>query len=93
MRSAKETGCFPYRMKTVCYFEVFPNGETVQLSRNKGDRSRAYFNAKAGVSKLCAVWPGQWWSDLFIIDDLEAFAEELELFYTNSRRQVDYGKV
>ena len=32
MRSAKETGCFPYRMRTVCYFEVFNDGNLAQLT-------------------------------------------------------------
>jgi len=30
-------------------------------------------NALSGTSKIYAVWPGRWRSDLFIIDDLAAF--------------------
>ena len=38
--------------------------------------------AEQGITKLYAVWPGNWSSDLFIIDDLEKFAEEFELYST-----------
>lgn len=75
MRSAKETGCFPYRSKVVCYMELSNDGNIKQLS-TKNEKLEAYLNAKAGISKLLAVWPGQWRSDLFIIDDLDSFADE-----------------
>lgn len=75
MRSAKETGCFPYRSKLVCYIEVSNDGNIKQLS-SQNEKIQAYLNAKAGTSKILAVWPGQWRSDLFIIDDLESFADE-----------------
>ena len=78
MRSAKEAGCFPYRSKVVCYMEVFPNGEVKQLS-TKAERLDAYFDAYGGTSKIIAVWLGQWRSDLFIIDDLDAFCDEQNL--------------
>ena len=73
MRSSKEAGCFPYSSKQyICFMELFPNGELIQLW-NKEQRFNAYVNAKDGKSKIVAVWPGEWRSDLFIIDDLEAF--------------------
>ena len=75
MRSAKETGCFPYRSKLVCYMELTNDGNIKQLS-NKNEKLEAYLNAKAGNSQILAVWPGQWRSDLFIIDDLDSFADE-----------------
>lgn len=75
MRSAKETGCFPYRSKLVCYMELSNDGNIKQLS-SQNEKIQAYLNAKAGTSKILAVWPGQWRSDLFIIDDLESFADE-----------------
>ena len=75
MRSAKETGCFPYRSKLVCYMELTNDGDIKQLS-TKNEKFQAYLNAKAGISKILAVWPGQWRSDLFIIDDLDSFADE-----------------
>ena len=75
MRSAKETGCFPYRSKVVCYMELTSDGKIKQLSTTN-EKLEAYLNAKSGVSQILAVWPGKWRSDLFIIDDLESFAQE-----------------
>ena len=75
MRSAKETGCFPYRSKLVCYMELSNDGNIKQLS-TKSEKLEAYLNAKSGNSRILAVWPGQWRSDLFIIDDLDSFADE-----------------
>ena len=79
MRSAKETGCFPYSCGQVCYMEVSPDGAVTQLS-TVGEKRSAYINAQAGVSKILAVWPGRWRSDLFIIDDLDAFSKKQGLF-------------
>ena len=73
-----EVGCFPYRRKTVCYMEVFPNGDINQLSTRQ-ELKDAFYHAVSGKSKIVAVWPGQWRSDLFIIDDLEEFNTELAL--------------
>lgn len=75
MRSAKESACFPYRSSLVCFFEVFEDGTIRQIS-NKNDKIVACVNVQTGRSKIYAVWPGQWRSDLFIIDDLEAFVTE-----------------
>ena len=80
MRSAKETGCFPYLMKTVCYFEVFPDGKTVQLD-TANEKWDACCRAKIGESNIYAVWPGRWRSDLFTIDDLETFQKELQTLF------------
>ena len=59
--------------------EVSPDGAVTQLS-TVGEKRSAYINAQAGVSKILAVWPGRWRSDLFIIDDLDAFSEKQSLF-------------
>lgn len=86
MRSAKEADNFPYRMSTMCYFEVFKNGEIKRLyHKNKSDINgviEAYKRASENISTIYAVWPGNWSSDLFIIDDLELFAEKFEMFST-----------
>ena len=84
MRSAKETENFPYKMSTVCYFEVYKDGKVNRVRhKNKSDLEgviEAYKRADKKISTLYAVWPGNWSSDLFIIDDLEKFAEEFEIF-------------
>ncbi len=82
MRSAKEND-FPYRMQTVCYFEVYHDGKVCQVPhKNKSDLPNvveALKRAEKGLTTLYAVWPGNWSSDLFIIDDLEEFASSLGL--------------
>ena len=84
MRSAKEAENFPYRMSTVCYFEVYKNGQVKRIyHKNKSDITKvieAYERAKENITTIYAVWPGNWSSDLFIIDDLELFAEKFEIF-------------
>ncbi len=72
MRSSKEAGCFPYDSKTVCYMELSKDGNIEQLI-TKESKLKAFINAKDGDSKILAVWPGRWRSDLFIIDDLDEF--------------------
>ena len=83
MRSAKEQEYFPYTGSTVCYIEVGKDGTVSQMRhKNKSDRpevSAAYQRAACGDSTLYAVWPGKWSSDLFLLDDLEAFAKSFEL--------------
>ena len=50
--------------------------------KNKGDLPEvieAYKRSKDKITTLYAVWPGNWSSDLFIIDDLELFIDKFEL--------------
>lgn len=83
MRSAREINNFPYSMSTICYFGVDKNGNVSTVPhKNKSDRAEvleAYQSAIDNNITLYAVWPGNWRSDLFIIDDLDAFAKELGL--------------
>ena len=84
MRSAKEVSAdFPYCMSTICYIEVDKNDNVSQLPhKNKSDRPgllEAYRRAVAETTTLYAVWPGNWSSDLFVIDDLNAFAKKFNL--------------
>jgi len=83
MRSAKETENFPYRASTVCYFEVYKDGTVKRINhKNKSDVNKvieAYERAKENITTIYAVWPVNWSSDLFIIDDLELFIDKFEL--------------
>lgn len=73
LRKASNAGtAFPYGSKLVCFFEIYTDGTISQL-HYKMEKVEAYENAKSGKSKIYAVWPGQWTSDLFEIDDLEAY--------------------
>lgn len=74
MRSAKESGCFPYKSKLVCFIEVCNDGTTRQLS-NRQECCEACSNATKGISVIYAVWPGNCRSDLFVIDELDRFYE------------------
>ena len=75
MRSAKEQEFFPYDAKTVCYILVTPDGNVQQVHHTADELKKAHDDAKTGDAALYAVWPGKWRSDLFVIDDLDAFAD------------------
>ena len=83
MRSAKEAGNFPYRLSTVCYFEVYKDGTVKRIyHKNKCDLPNvieAYKRVKNNETTMYGVWPGKYGSDMFIIDDLEIFAENFEI--------------
>ena len=83
MRSAKENN-FPYKMSTICYFEVDKDGNVSQVPhKTKSDRVKLLEVYQRAINKtitLYAVWPGNWSSDLFIIDDLDTFAKDFDLF-------------
>ena len=70
MRSAKEQEYFPYDSKTTCYILIGKNGEVNQVSHTIKELQEAYNAVKNDSATLYAVWPGQWRSDLFIIDDI-----------------------
>ena len=73
MRLSSEVEWFPYGSKLVCYIEVKNDGEVRQLHTKK-EKQDALQNMIHESSRIFAVWPGQWRSDLFLIDDFEAFA-------------------
>ena len=76
MRSAKNEANFPYDKKTTCYILVTSNGE-VKQAYTKSELSAAYTAAKNKSALLYAVWPGKYRSDLFLIDDLDSFADAI----------------
>ena len=64
-RSAKANP-FPYRGSLVCYLSLDAAGSLTQVGHD--------FSSAAEI-RLYAVWPGEYSSDLFEIDDLNAFAD------------------
>lgn len=78
--AAAEGENFPYRLPTMCYIEVHRDGEVTH-----GTDGGTYERALAGKSRLFAVWPGQWHSDLFVIDDLDEYARALGIFHDQKR--------
>ncbi len=80
-RSAGALGTeFPYRLRTMCYVEVAADGRVSQ-----GSDEAAYRRALAGESRLFAVWPGDYRSDLFAIDDLDQFARGMGWVHDEAR--------
>lgn len=64
---------FPYgHPGTVCYIEQ--TGDELVQCRYRDDLRTAVRNALAGESRIIAVWPGRYRSDLFLLDDLHALA-------------------
>jgi hypothetical protein len=71
---------FPYTLRSICYIEIAKNGAVTA-----GADAQTYERAQAGESTLYAVWPGEWSSDLFVIDDLDAYARAKALIHDEAR--------
>ena len=67
---------FPYYRQDVCFFEAYPDGTLSQL-HTKTEKREAAERMAQGKCKIYAVWPGQWRSDLFEIDDLLAYLDNI----------------
>lgn len=80
-RSAAAVGKdFPYTARTTCYIEVHKDGSVTH-----GGGRAAYDRALADQSRLFAVWPGEWSSDLFVIDDLDEYAKAHGIMHDQER--------
>lgn len=80
-RSAAALGAdFPYQMRTMCYIEIGADGSVTW-----GSDVGAYRRARAGESNLYAVWPGEWASHLFVIDDFDQYARGMGLVHDAAR--------
>lgn len=64
----------------MCYIEVHRDGEVTH-----GTDGGTYERALSGESRLFAVWPGQWRSNLFVIDDLDEYARALDIIHDQER--------
>ncbi len=71
---------FPYTLSTMCYIEVRNDGEVLW-----GGGHEAYERVRRGECRLYAVWPGQWSSHLFAIDDLDQYAAAFGLVHDEKR--------
>ncbi|WLQ34666.1 hypothetical protein P8A18_15025 [Streptomyces castrisilvae] len=80
-RSAGAEGTkFPYQLGTMCYIEVHKDGSVTH-----GHDAQTYRRVLAGDSQLYAVWPGEWSSHLFVIDDLDEYAKALGIVHDEER--------
>lgn len=66
---------FPYESKSVCFIELKPDGTLDQVYNTVNERRSVYYRVKYEGSKLYAAWPGRWQTDLFEIDDIEAYGK------------------
>ena len=66
---------FPYTSKSVCFIEQTPDGKISQVPNYVSDKRAVYYRVKYEGSKLFAAWPGNWTTDLFEIDDIEAYGK------------------
>lgn len=77
--SQVEGRTFPYTASRVCYFERYADGTLRGLSY-KGEFQEAVRRARLDDgSTIFAVWPAEYESYLFLIDDLDALAAARKL--------------
>jgi hypothetical protein len=75
MRSIKEESFFPFTARTICYIEVSKDGSVQQIPCNKSAIKEACLRVRAEQTTLYAVWPGQYRSDLFVVDNIDALSD------------------
>jgi len=79
MRRASSVECFPYKNPNNCYIEVLLDGTVRGIAhKNKSDINEieaAYVRVCNRESRLFCAWPGNYSTNLFEIDDLNAFAD------------------
>lgn len=68
----------------ICYLELC-EGQLLWL-KNRAETREAVTRALAGQSTLYAAWPGQYRTDLFLVDDLDKLAAEIGLKPTKTGR-------
>lgn len=61
----------------VCYIELRA-GELLWM-KTRGETREAVTRALSGQSTLYAAWPGQWKTDLFLVDDVDKLAKAINL--------------
>lgn len=60
----------------MCYIELTKDKEISQVQNYVQEKRDVYYMLKNEGSKLYAVWPGKYSSDLFEIDDIELHGKE-----------------
>lgn len=77
IQRASQVGHFPYGYPgMVCYIEQV--GEELRQCNSRPLIRAAVARVRAGESRLLAAWPGQYRTDLFVIDDIEALAVKVK---------------
>lgn len=92
MKKAKFVEEFPYMSKLVCYIQVLNDGAVEQIENRKEQIEAACLRVKYGESKLYAVWPGKYKSDLFEIDDINAVLDAFGIEHADGHvHEVEYS--
>lgn len=66
---------FPYDGQKVCYIVITETA--LGQARYMEEKREAVRLAREGKAIVLAAWPGQWRTDLFLVDDIEKLAEAL----------------
>lgn len=81
MKKCSEVSSFPYTARYCCLFEVKKDNSIGQIVHHRkidlDNIKSAYLRAIRNESKLYYAWPGDYTSDLFIVDDLSLFSSLL----------------
>ena len=83
---ASEVDRFPYNSKHNCYLMIDEDGKLEQINYGKSEIEKMYLVAKQEKKDIFIVWPGQYRSDLFIVDDLNAFADAFGIERNDSHK-------
>jgi hypothetical protein len=72
MRKTSECKNFPYQEKTICYIYINENKEVKEVNPRKVEIEEIQEDLINKKGELYAVWPGNYSSDLFLVDDIDS---------------------
>lgn len=73
MRRASEVDGFPYNSRRNCYIIINENGELEQIRYTVQAMKDLYTQVVNNNLNIFIVWPGNYTSDIFLVDDMNAF--------------------
>ena len=83
MKKCSEVDLFPYTERRCCLIEVRKDNLIEQITHYRkmdlDEVKNAYLRAVNKESVLYYVWPGNYTSDLFIVDDLDQFLKAFDI--------------
>lgn len=91
MRKVSECKEFPYKERTTCYIFVKENGDVKQVISNKTGIEEIKEDLLNNKGKLYAVWPGNYSSDLFLVDDTKALLMAFGLYESKHIHDIEWN--
>lgn len=91
MRKVSECKEFPYKERTTCYIFVEKYGDVKQVTSNKTGIEEIKEDLLNNKGKLYAVWPGNYSSDLFFVDDTKALLMAFGLYKSEHTHNVKWS--